>query len=327
MTNPPQGFPRLLADIGATNARWGWQAHPSEAIRDIAVLPCRAHATLLDSARHYLAQFQQGRSPASVGIGIATAVQGDVVRMTNHAWSFSIRELARDLHVSRCVVINDFTALALSLPVLTKDDLRPLGGQTAPVCTAPLALLGPGTGLGVSGLVPTSDSSWSPIAGEGGHVTLHAADAWEAALIAQLRRSFEHVSAERVLSGPGLVNLYRAVCAEHGRPAVKDDPASISAAALAGTDEDCTRTVHSFVGFLGGVAGNLALTLGARGGVYVGGGIATRLGSAFDSEWFRERFVAKGRFRDYLAPIPCWLISADTPALTGMSQALDRTDF
>lgn len=316
-----QGYPRLLGDIGGTNARWAWQESAGSALEDISVQPCEASASLQESAIGYL-QSHGRKSPRWAGIGIATAVTGDDVRMTNNVWRFSISAFQRALVLDRCLVINDFTALAMSLPALTSADLRPLGGG-APVVGTTIALLGPGTGLGMSGLVPNPSGRFSALSGEGGHATLAAVNAAEAALIAILREQFEHVSAERVLSGSGLVNLYGAVCTMEGVCARALRPSDVTNEAIAGSDAQCVAAVRFFTGFLGSVAGNLALTLGSLGGVYVGGGIVPRLGAAFDESLFRRSFEHKGRYQGLLASIPVWLITAPNPALIGASQALD----
>lgn len=316
-----QGYPRLLGDIGGTNARWAWQKSAGAALEDISVQPCGDSASLQDSAAGYLKAYGH-TNPRWAGIGIATAVTGDVVRMTNNAWQFSIAEFQRALALDRCLVINDFTALAMSLPALKAADLRQMGGNAA-VSGAPIALLGPGTGLGVSGLVPNPAGRYIALSGEGGHVTLAATNDTEAALLSTLRRDFPHVSAERVLSGSGLVNLYRAVCAMDGVPAQALQPSDVTQAAVDASDAQCVAAVRFFTGFLGNVAGNLALTLGAFGGVYVGGGIVPRLGAAFDEALFRQAFESKGRCRTALESIPVWLITASTPALVGASEALD----
>lgn len=313
------GYPRLLGDIGATNARWAWIERAGGALQDISVRPCAEHPTLLEAAAEYLARHGHA-APRAVAIGIATPVTGDQVRMTNHPWGFSIAELQRALGAERCLVINDFTALALSLPLLGPGDLRPLGGGV-PAAGTPLALLGPGTGLGVSALL-CGGATVSALSGEGGHVTLAAADDEEAALIALMRQRFGHVSAERVLSGPGLINLYDAVCMLAGQAPRALQPSELTRAAIDGSDEACVRTVRLFTSFLGGVAGDLVLTLGARGGVYVGGGIVPRLGTAFDAGLFRARFEHKGRFASYLQAVPAWVITASTPALLGADRAL-----
>ena len=193
------------------------------------------------------------------------------------------------------------------------------------VASAPMALIGPGTGLGVSGLVPDGQGGWLPLAGEGGHVSLAAQTDLEAQVIQQLARRYEgHVSAERVLSGPGLVALHQALAALRGMTADPDiTPAHITQAALQAHDPLSLQTLETFSAFLGTVAGDLALTLGARGGVYLGGGILPHWRGWLAQSPFRARFEAKGRYRDYMAAIPVWWIDAPTsPALLGAARAL-----
>lgn len=316
------GYPRLLGDIGGTNARWAWQESAGAELEDISVQPCEASASLQDSAIHYLAT--HGRAhPRWAGIGIATVVTGDAVRMTNSPWQFSIAAFQQALALERCLVINDFTALALSLPALKPSSLRGVGGGAA-VAGAPIALLGPGTGLGVSGLVPDALGRYTALSGEGGHVTLSASDEQEATVLRILRQRFDHVSAERVLSGSGLVNVYQAICSMDGVSARALEPADVTDAAVAGSDPQCVAAVRYFTRFLGNVAGNLALTLGSLGGVYIGGGVVPRLGATFDDALFRQSFENKGRYQALLASMPVWVITASTPALIGASQALDR---
>ena len=242
--------------------------------------------------------------------------------MTNSSWRFSIAAFQKAMGLERCLVVNDFTALAMSLPALKPTDLRALGGGTA-VAGATIGLLGPGTGLGVSGLVPDATGRYSALAGEGGHVTLSANDEIESTLLGLLRKQFEHVSAERVLSGSGLVNIYQAICAMEGHRARDLEPADVTDAAVAGADAQCVQAVHYFTRFLGNVAGNLALTLGSLGGVYIGGGIVPRLGATFDAAVFRNSFESKGRYRHLLSTLPVWVITASAPALVGASCALD----
>ena len=314
--------PRLLGDIGGTNARFGWQRHAGEPIVDVATLACAAHDSLQSAIRHYLvAHGRQG--PVAGAIAIANPIVGDRVQMTNHHWSFSISGLQRDLGLERLAVINDFTALALSLPTIPSTDLRQIGRGTA-VAGSPLAVLGPGTGLGVSGLLPVRRGTFIPIGGEGGHVTLAHCDAHEAAALEWLRHRFGHASAERALSGPGLVNLYQAACSMSGNPAQALEPAQVVEGARGNADACCAAALGLFCSFLGNVAGNLALTLGARGGVFIGGGIAPRLIEEIERSAFRERFEGKGRFRDYLGGIPTFVIdTAVSPALEGAARALD----
>jgi glucokinase len=316
-------FPRLLGDVGGTNARFAWQSEAGAALTSVVSHRCEDDASLLDSIQRY--RHSQGLPvPASAAIGIANPITGDAVQMTNHHWSFSITRLEQDLGVQRLAVINDFTALALSLPTLRPADLHRIGSGE-PVPQAAQALLGPGTGLGVSGLLPGPGGHTVPIAGEGGHVTLSPCDAQEAAVVAWLRERYGHPSAERALSGPGLVNLYQAAATIAGQPLLDLSAADVvNRARRTGLCEASRHAVDLFCSFLGSVAGNLALTLGARGGVYVGGGIAPRLLPELARSRFRERFESKGRFRGYLAGIPTFVIQAnESPALLGASRALD----
>jgi glucokinase len=255
-------------------------------------------------------------------MGVATPVTGDAVRFTNNSWQFSISGFQQALSLERCLVINDFTALALSLPILKTEDLRAIGSGSA-VAGSTIALLGPGTGLGVSGLVPDAAGRFVALAGEGGHVTLAATDDAQATLLGHLRKKFQHVSAERVLSGAGLVNLYQTICMMQGCAPRDVLPAFVTQGAVSGTDAQCVLAVSYFTQFLGNVAGNLALTLGAQGGVYIGGGIVPRLGATFDDILFRQSFEDKGRYRAMLSAMPVWVITASAPALLGASRALD----
>jgi glucokinase len=186
-----------------------------------------------------------------------------------------------------------------------------------------LAVIGPGTGLGVAGLLPTRHG-WVAVPGEGGHATLAAADDFEAALLAAVRRDFPHVSAERLLSGIGLPVLHGAVAAVLGQPGGLLTAGDIVERGLAGDDLACQRTLDSFCALLGSFAGNVALVLGARGGVYIGGGIVPRLGEAFFQSRFRERFEAKGRFDAYLQAVPTYLITDTLAALSGAALALEQ---
>jgi glucokinase len=323
----PQGrFPRLLGDVGGTNARFAWQASPGVAPGEVASYACAGFKSLEDAVRHYLAQHGHA-PPRRAAIGIANPITGDRVQMTNHSWSFSIDAMRRSLGLERLLFLNDFAALALALPTLQAGELRSVGAGVA-VAQAPIALLGPGTGLGVSGLLgAAANGRRVVISGEGGHVTLAPADDEEAAVLACLRQQFGHVSAERALSGPGLVNLRNAWCAVQGQAAQALSAPQISEQALAQVDPSCVAALDLFLSLLGNVAGNLALTLGARGGVYIGGGIVPRLGDRIERSRFRERFEAKGRFSEYLRQIPvCVIQPGSAPALRGAAQALDEAD-
>jgi len=318
-----QTYPRLVGDIGGTNARFAWIEEAGAPLSDVDTLAAASHPSLIDAMRDYLDKHGKP-APRWCAIGIANPVVGDHVQMTNNDWSFSISDMQRQLGLERFLVINDFTALALSLPALSPSDVRQVGGGH-PVSGAALGLLGPGTGLGVSGMLPAIDGRGAiPINGEGGHATLAPMDDLEDSIVRVLRERFGHASAERALSGPGLVNLYAAVCVVQGVKAHPWQAMDVSTRGRQGQDPQCLAALELFCSFLGNVAGNVALTLGARGGVYVGGGIVPRLGTWFDRSRFRERFESKGRLRGYLAAVPTYVVQAAvSPALIGAARALD----
>jgi glucokinase len=318
---------RLLADIGGTNARFALELGPGR-IAHIEVLACASHPTLADALRAYLALPAVAGVAAAAGairhaaIAIANPVMGDMVRMTNHHWEFSIEALRRECGFDTFVVVNDFEALAMSLPRLTDGDKRQVGGG-ATIAGAPIGLLGAGTGLGVSGLIPGADGKgWTALRSEGGHVTFAPANELEVAILQYAWREFEHVSAERLLSGAGVELIYRALAQHRGVAAEPLGAAEISRRALAGVCALCDEVVETFCGVLGTVAGNLAITLGAQGGVYIGGGIVPRLGERFGRSCFRRRFEQKGRFAAYLAAVPTYVITAEYPAFLGVSAIL-----
>lgn len=324
MPQTPSDTARLLADIGGTNARFAWQAAPGAPITDVQVLP-GAHYPTLQAAMHaYLDGLGRG-APAAVAIAIANPITGDMVRMTNHDWAFSQSAVKAEFGLRTLRMLNDFTALALALPDLPAAELRQVGGGEA-VPGVAMGLVGAGTGLGVSGLLPDGHGGWVPLEGEGGHVTLPATTARERIVMDGLIRRYGHASAERVCCGQGLVDTCAILCEADGVTVQGLDSASaVSEAALKAGHPQALETLNIFCAMLGSVAGNLALTLGARGGVYVGGGIVPRLGAWFDASPFRERFDNKGRFTGLLQGMPVWVItSAQSPALLGAARALDR---
>jgi glucokinase len=318
--------PSLVADIGGTNVRFGLVVEDGQAPRHIERLRCADFAGPAEAASAYLhrvmTQLGPGVAPPREGaFAVATVVGGDRVELTNSAWAFSRTQVQRDLGLDRLQILNDFEALALSLPRLQPSQLRVHG--TLEATTTTRAVVGPGTGLGVAGLVHTVDG-WTALPGEGGHVTMPAGDDFEAEVIAHVRREFEHVSAERLLSGIGLPLLHRAVAAVAGASAAPLATEAIVEQGVAGSDALCARTLDTFCAMLGTFAGNVALTLGARGGLYVGGGIVPRFADLFDRSRFRERFESKGRFRSYLAAIPTALIVEPHATLTGAAAAIER---
>ena len=309
----------LVGDVGATNARFGLVSPERE------VLHTRTHAvadhpTIADAITAYLSERAALPMPRRGAIAIASAITGDRVAMTNHPWSFSISALKSQLGLDRLEVLNDFTALALALPHLAAEHRLQVGGG-GPAVGAPLGVLGPGSGLGVSGLIPAG-AGWIPLAGEGGHATMAPATDREGAVLDRMRRHFDHVSAERVLSGPGLVNLYNTLAALDGVPSRGYTAAQIADPEMGTADRICAESTTLFCAMLGTMAGNLALTLGARGGIYIGGGIVPRLGQRFAESPFRARFEAKGRFSPYLAAIPTYVVTHPLPAFLGCAAVL-----
>ncbi len=312
----------LIADIGGTNARFAL-ADTNGKTHQVRHFPCRDYPHLADACETYLAlvaaEDPEFTRPRAAAIAVASPVAGDDVRMTNHVWSFSIEETRRQLKFDTLEVINDFVAVALGLPHLTDEDVMEVGSGE-PVARQPMAVLGAGTGLGVSAMLPTG-LGWVPLGSEGGHVTAPAVTDREAAVVAVLRRRFKgHVSAERVVSGPGLVNLCQAIAELDG---VEIDPAMTPADCTSrATDKSCPVSMEAldmFAAMLGTVAANLALTLCSRGGVFIGGGIVPRLGESFRQSPFRSRFEDKGRFGGYLASIPTYVITYSHPAFVGLA--------
>ena len=313
---------RLLADVGGTNARFAWQSGAGAPVTDVRVLPAADFPTLQAAMHAYLAGLGRGR-PAMAAIAIANPITGDQVRMTNHDWAFSQAALKAEFGLAHLRLLNDFTALALALPDLPAGELRQVGGGVGQPDKA-RALLGAGTGLGVSGLVPDGAGGWVPLEGEGGHVTLPAVSARERLVMDGLARLHGRASAERLCSGQGLVDAFTLLCEADGVAlSGLSSAAAVTDAALKARQPQALEALNMLCAMLGSVAGNLALTLGARGGVYIGGGIVPRLGNWFDTSPFRQRFEAKGRFQDYLKDIPVWVItSAQSPALLGAARAL-----
>ena len=318
---------RLLADIGGTNARFALQARGRDCA-DVEVLACRDYGTIAAAIAAYLARAAaRGHDTGGLrhaALAIANPVEGDAVAMTNHDWRFSIEALRGAFKLETLLVVNDFAALALALPHLDDDGRVRIGSpHAAPAPGRPIGLIGPGTGLGVSGVVPVAPATpgagtnWIALAGEGGHASFAPATRQERRLLDALAEEHGHVSNERLLSGPGLEAIHRVLAGE------VLGAAAITARALDGTSAACRDTVDVFCAVLGSVAGNVALTLGATGGMYVGGGIVPRLGPLFGASPFRARFEDKGRLRPWLARIPTWLVTAPYPALRGVAALLD----
>jgi glucokinase len=306
---------RIIGDIGGTNARFAVAENGQYGeLRHVEV---KKYPSLHDALTDYLNALPAARRPVEAALDVAGPVVGDLVALTNLNWRFSISELKQSLGLSTLKVVNDFAAAAMAVPYLAPQRLFTVG-PSVPQAKGVIGVIGPGTGLGVGGLVPGGDQ-WLPWAGEGGHVTVPTLTAEEDAIVQVLRSRFDHVSAERVLSGAGLVNLYEALCAIGGVTASRLSPADVTDRAMAGTDPVCIKAFDHFCSMLGTVAGDLALTLGATGGIYIAGGILLRFKEAFARSGFRARFESKGRFNSYLGKIPTLLILEDSPALLGLA--------
>jgi glucokinase len=311
--------PRLLADIGGTYARFTLESAPGVFER-AATLRCADHEDFHAAVKAYLATLPPGRI-AHAAVAIANPVEGDQVRMTNYHWQFSIEAMREQLGFDTLVVVNDFTALAMALPHLTLSDKRQVGGGQAREHSV-IGILGSGSGLGVSGLIP-ADDGYIALGTEGGHTSFSPRDERELAILHFAWKSLPHVSFERLLSGPGLELIYRALAERAGARAAQGLSApEITRRALAGSDPVCVDTLDAFCAILGTAAANLAVTLGALGGIYIGGGIVPRLGAHFDRSGFRKRFEDKGRFSEYLAQIPTWVITAENATFHGVSAIL-----
>lgn len=307
----------LLADVGGTQTR--------VAIGDMKTGPTRIqifdNVKFTDLASLFITYFSNIKLehwPRVGAIAVASPIQGNNVRMTNRNWKFSIKSMRKHLGLKFLHVLNDFTAIAHAIPDIKEKGRIRIGRSGTPQHGYPMGVLGPGTGLGVSALIPAGNV-WYTLESEGGHATLATVTEEEARIVGRLRVWYGHVSAERVLSGPGLVTLYRAIADLEGL--VADDkitPDEISRRALLGNDPLASRTLNIFFAMLGTVAGNLALILGARGGVYLAGGILPKVAQALKCSQFRERFTGKGRFCTYLKTIPTYLILDPYPALRGL---------
>ena len=312
--------PRLLADIGATHARFGLETAPG-VLRQVAVLHCDDYSGIVELLHAYLAQIG-GVRINHAAFALANPISGDFIRMTNRDWQFSTDEVRRTLGLSTLLIVNDFTALAMALPGFQPKDLLQVGGG-ATQTHAVSGVLGPGTGLGVSGVIPTIDG-FVTLGSEGGHVNFAPADEREFAILQYAWEEWPHVSNERLISGPGIEVMYRALARRNGVDAPSRSTADIVSAAVDQGDALCLETLETFAGMLGSAAANLAVTLGAFGGIFIGGGIVPRMGEWFATSPFRARFEAKGRFTDYIAQIPTFVIMTPNPALYGVSAILSE---
>ena len=311
----------LVGDIGGTNARFAlWREQRIESVR---VLPTREYQGPEDAIRAYLQGVGQSVDELqAVCLACAGPVSGDEFAFTNNHWRLSRTRFCRDLGLSELLLINDFTAMALGITRLREGELITVcDGQPEPGRAK--LVIGPGTGLGVATLLPLASGGWHALPGEGGHICLPIGTAREAALWGRLHEKLGHVNAEAVLSGGGLLELYRTSCALDGEPATLTTPAELTAAALTG-EPYAVAVLEQFCVWLGRIAGDNVLTTGARGGVYIAGGIVPRFVEFFMRSGFSQSFRDKGCMSRYFDGVPVWVVTADYPGLEGAGVALQQ---
>jgi glucokinase len=308
--------PRLIADIGGTFARFALEVAPLVFEQNVS-LRCADFPDFQAAVTGYLSGIKNVAREAIryAAVAIANPVAGDEVRMTNYHWQFSIEQMRQQLGFDNLVVVNDFTALAMSIPSLTFEQRRQFGGGEA-VPRSVVGLIGAGTGLGVSGLIPAGEG-WIALGTEGGHTSFSPQDDREVFILQYAWRHYQHVSFERLLSGTGIELIFRALQDRAGVAERMLDAPEITRLALERGDSLCKETIEVFCAILGTAAANLAVSQGAFGGIYIGGGIVPRLGSYFDNSPFRKRFEDKGRFTHYMKGIPTFVITAADATLMG----------
>ncbi len=302
----------LIADIGATSSRCATLSPPAVTPENVRHYRNDNYAGLTDLLADFLADCEE--KPRSLGLAVAAPVYGDDIRMINRDWSFSGTSLSKNLRLARVTIINDFHAIAYALPVLN-DDARTEIGSATEYRGGNMAVIGPGSGLGTAAWIG-GDAGGVPMTGEGGHVTVSGRDKHEDQIISRVRERFGHCSAERILSGPGLITLHHAM---HGIEIESSE-------AITGNpgDSACAATLNQFFSFLGSAAADVALITGAFGGLYIAGGIVPACIDQLRQSPFRERFDDKNRYRDYMRRIPTYVITDPVPGLTGLAAMINR---
>ena len=316
----------LVADIGGTNGRFGlvdtcehgkgYNAVDQKSLRS------SDYETLADMIRDYCTQTGIN-IPKFACLAIAGPIQDGHVKVTNLNWEFSISRLRDELNMQALDVINDFAALAYAAPHLQDNDLVTLY-DVKPNPYAPIGVMGPGTGFGAALLAPVS-TGWKIIPTEGGHCNFAPTTDKEIAILQEMRKHHTHVSIEHILSGQGLVSLYQSLAAVNGKNAEELTPADVSSRALEHKDALCEEALEAFCNILGSVTGDKALSWGAMGGMYLGGGIVPKIAHYLPQTDFIKRYVSKGPMRDYVANIPVHMVVNDKAALIGAAAWLVDT--
>jgi glucokinase len=309
----------LVGDVGGTNARFAL-AHMVEGkpvLENHQSFPAAEHPTFLGGVKAYLDSCEV--KPTGGVLAVAGPVTDGEIDLTNSPWRVSEAEL-ETLGLKPARLINDFEALAWGAPVVPADQLASLGGPDEGEEHTAIAVLGPGTGFGVSALARDIHGNEIAMPSEGGHACFAPGDPIEDEILRILRKRYDRVSIERLICGPGLLNMHRALAEIDGRESHIDDPAQITQQALDDPRSHCGATLARFCAILGAAAGDIALTTGARGGVYIAGGIAPRILPFLKASPFRERFERKGRFQPYMAAIPTQVILHKHAALLGAAR-------
>lgn len=306
----------LVGDIGGTNSRFGLVEPGSTQIRDIDVHKNNNFGSLEESIAAYV-KARGITSLAAAAIAVAGPIEGEVVSLTNRDWTFTRESLRRAAFAGRFRLLNDFEALALSLPHLAGDDVVQIGGQT-PDRPAVKIVLGPGTGLGMATLAPLPQGSWMALPGEVGHITLPVATQAEFDWREKMSKPGVIFESEDAITGGGLLRMYQAVADK----AVQQTPEDVLQAALAGTDPAAVKTLDQFIVWLARIAGDAAMAMQARGGVYLAGGIAPSIVDKLMTGPFRTVFQEKGRLAHVMRPIPVYVIVDKFPAFKGCAAAI-----
>lgn len=303
----------LVADVGGTNIRLAIADLNDFSLHNVKTYQC-ADFENIDFA---IEQYKQdtGAEFNFACIDVACPVNDDIIKLTNNHWRFSVKELEAKLQLEKLIVINDFTAIAMSVPHISDDKKVQIGGALSQV-NKPIAIYGAGTGLGVAHLVHSGDK-WIPLGGEGGHVDFAAITEDEKYVLNALQQKYARVSAEQVLSGQGLKQIYQALCQKNDVMTKFQEPAEITEAALTQTDSIAEQTLQLFCRVMGSFGGNLALNMATFGGVYIAGGIVPRFVEYFKNSDFRARFEAKGRFESFVREIPVYVVTEEQPGLLG----------
>lgn len=305
----------MVGDIGATNARFALVAPGSSDIENIQSLKCEDFDNIQSAISFYISSFLE-LDIVSACFATAGTVHLAVFKLANNHWTINKSDVAKTLNGVTIKWINDFTAQAFATTTLTDGEVITLNkGIVKPEKLR--LVIGPGTGLGVCGLI-MSPSGWLPIAGEGGHSDFAPNTSIEYEILTLLAKKFGHVAVERILSGPGIMNLYEALCQINGKDRIYTTPSEITAAAVnAGADPIADETIQMFCKIFGSVAGSMALTVGALGGVYITSDLVRNFLDLFIESDFQKSFESKGRLQSVLEDIPVYLSKKKNMGLIG----------